>query len=137
MLKGFLLTVIAALSDWLDGFLARKMGSVSRVGEVLDPLADRLMVLTITLALTTVGVLPFWVFYGFLMREMFAVISYTYLLQKGVQVKVIKEGKIIAGILYVVLILAIAFKPAAYLVPIILFVYIGLLVGYALKIIYR
>ncbi len=137
MLKSFILTASAALSDWLDGYLARKTGSVSRIGEVIDPFADRLMVLTITFALAKVRVLPLWVFYGFLIREMFAIISYVYFLRRGIQIKVIREGKIVATILYVVLILAIAYKPAAYLVSLVLFVYIGLLIGYAYKIIYR
>ncbi|UXZ05656.1 CDP-diacylglycerol--glycerol-3-phosphate 3-phosphatidyltransferase [Moraxella nasicaprae] len=47
MLRHFLLTfvfVLAALTDWLDGFLARKMGITSAFGRFLDPVADKLMV---------------------------------------------------------------------------------------------
>mmetsp|Transcript_26948 Transcript_26948/g.60266 ORF Transcript_26948/g.60266 Transcript_26948/m.60266 type:complete len:252 (-) Transcript_26948:72-827(-) len=36
--------VLAAITDWLDGFLARKMGSTSKFGAFLDPIADKLMV---------------------------------------------------------------------------------------------
>jgi CDP-diacylglycerol--glycerol-3-phosphate 3-phosphatidyltransferase len=36
--------VIAAITDWLDGFLARKMGATSKLGAFLDPVADKLIV---------------------------------------------------------------------------------------------
>lgn len=47
MLRHFLLTlvfVLAAITDWLDGYLARKMGITSAFGRFLDPVADKLMV---------------------------------------------------------------------------------------------
>lgn len=47
LLRHFLLTlvfVLAAITDWLDGFLARKMGITSAFGRFLDPVADKLMV---------------------------------------------------------------------------------------------
>lgn len=47
MLRHFLLTfvfILAAITDWLDGFLARKMGITSAFGRFLDPVADKLMV---------------------------------------------------------------------------------------------
>eukprot|EP00250_Pteridium_aquilinum_P034673 c7918_g1_i1 orf=479-1249(+) len=45
--------VLAALTDWLDGFLARKMGSNSTFGAFLDPVADKLMVATTLVLLST------------------------------------------------------------------------------------
>lgn len=45
-------------TDWIDGFLARRLGQVSRVGEVLDPLADRVGVIAISITMAVVGVLP-------------------------------------------------------------------------------
>ena len=47
LLRHFLLTlifVLAAITDWLDGYLARKMGITSAFGRFLDPVADKLMV---------------------------------------------------------------------------------------------
>lgn len=47
-----------ALSDWVDGVLARRLGQVSRVGTVLDPIADRVGVAAVVLGLIVAGRLP-------------------------------------------------------------------------------
>ena len=52
------LAVLAALSDALDGFLARRFRWQSRLGAVLDPLADKLLLVGCFIALTYVGVVP-------------------------------------------------------------------------------
>ncbi|GGK37231.1 hypothetical protein GCM10010124_32430 [Pilimelia terevasa] len=57
-------TVVLALggtSDWLDGWLARRTGQVSRLGELLDPLADRLYIAATLVAFTVRDVVP-WQF---------------------------------------------------------------------------
>jgi cardiolipin synthase len=48
-------------TDWVDGYLARRLGQVSRLGELLDPLADRLYILATLLAFTVGDVVP-WAF---------------------------------------------------------------------------
>jgi cardiolipin synthase len=57
---------IGGTTDWVDGFLARRLGQVSRLGELMDPLADRLYILATLLAFTIGGVVP-WVFTAFLL----------------------------------------------------------------------
>ena len=42
-----LLFAIAALTDWLDGYLARKLNQTSKLGAFLDPIADKLIVVTV------------------------------------------------------------------------------------------
>ena len=56
-----LVLAIGGLSDWVDGFAARKLHQVSRLGELLDPAADRLYILATIFAFTAKGVLP-WAF---------------------------------------------------------------------------
>lgn len=51
---------IAGLSDGLDGYLAKRFGWQSRFGAIADPLADKLMLICGFIALTIVGVLPWW-----------------------------------------------------------------------------
>nr|PNR45039.1 hypothetical protein PHYPA_014810 [Physcomitrium patens] len=50
---GATIFVVAAVTDWLDGYLARKMGSSSEFGAFLDPVADKLMVATTLVLLCT------------------------------------------------------------------------------------
>lgn len=52
---------VGGTSDWIDGWLARRLGQVSRLGELLDPLADRLYILATLLAFTVREVVP-WEF---------------------------------------------------------------------------
>jgi CDP-diacylglycerol--glycerol-3-phosphate 3-phosphatidyltransferase len=53
--EGYLLALIlfyiAGLTDWLDGYLARKYNSVSQLGEVLDPIADKILIVFVFFAL--------------------------------------------------------------------------------------
>ena len=54
------LFVVAGLSDALDGFLAKQFGWSSRLGGLLDPIADKLLLVSCYLALTWQGLLPVW-----------------------------------------------------------------------------
>jgi cardiolipin synthase len=57
----FWLFVGAGLSDAVDGFLARRLSCISVVGEYLDPLADKALLMSIYVALGTQGYLPNWI----------------------------------------------------------------------------
>ena len=52
--------MVAGFTDWLDGFLARRWRQTSRVGQMLDPIADRLYILAIVVALAIRGLVPWW-----------------------------------------------------------------------------
>jgi len=54
------LTVLAGLTDALDGFLARRFSLITRLGAWLDPLADKALLVTLFLTLGQVGLLPWW-----------------------------------------------------------------------------
>ena len=70
---GWAITVLAASgwTDYFDGKIARKYGLISRVGQLLDPLADRLYILTTVLAFTIRGVLPLYLTLILLSRDLF------------------------------------------------------------------
>jgi cardiolipin synthase len=55
----FLLTV-AAVSDGLDGYLAKRFGWTSELGKILDPLADKLLLITLFLVDAWIGLVPWW-----------------------------------------------------------------------------
>jgi cardiolipin synthase len=60
---------IGGTTDWVDGYVARRMQQVSRLGELLDPFADRLYILAALLGLTVRGVVPWWLTIALLLRE--------------------------------------------------------------------
>ena len=51
---------MAAVSDGLDGFLARRYNWQSHLGSILDPVADKLLLMVTFIALSAIGVLPLW-----------------------------------------------------------------------------
>lgn len=59
-LTALVVAVVAGLTDAADGYLAKRFGWVSRVGSVLDPLADKLLMIAAFAALAWVGLLPWW-----------------------------------------------------------------------------
>lgn len=54
------LVLVAGLTDWFDGFAARKLGVAGRFGMILDPLADKTMLVTLFVITGVVGLLPGW-----------------------------------------------------------------------------
>jgi cardiolipin synthase (CMP-forming) len=68
-----ILFAIAALSDALDGFLARRFGWQSELGAILDPLADKLLLATVFISLTMLGRVPLWLMAAVLARDLIIV----------------------------------------------------------------
>lgn len=55
-----LVLVISSISDYFDGIIARNFNQVSRLGQLLDPAADRLMIFVALIGLAVRGILPWW-----------------------------------------------------------------------------
>lgn len=76
--------VISSFTDWLDGYLARKLNQFSRLGELLDPLADRLYVVAAVLALFIRDLIPIWVVVALLSRDVLMSLVLVYLKRFGI-----------------------------------------------------
>jgi cardiolipin synthase len=63
------LLAAAGASDWLDGKLARMLNQTSRLGQMLDPAADRLYILASLVGLAVRGIIPWWLFGALVVRE--------------------------------------------------------------------
>ena len=61
---------LAGISDWLDGKLARMLNQQSRLGQILDPAADRLYIAATIIALAVRGIIPWWLFAAITAREL-------------------------------------------------------------------
>ncbi|WP_299411520.1 CDP-diacylglycerol--glycerol-3-phosphate 3-phosphatidyltransferase [Acaryochloris sp. IP29b_bin.148] len=62
--------IVAASTDWLDGYLARKLDQVTELGKFLDPLVDKLLILGPLIALVGLGEVPAWSVVMILIREL-------------------------------------------------------------------
>lgn len=62
--------LLASLTDWLDGYLARRNNQVTTLGKLLDPLADKLLVLTAYLVILERQYIPAWIVIFMIGREM-------------------------------------------------------------------
>jgi CDP-diacylglycerol--glycerol-3-phosphate 3-phosphatidyltransferase len=60
---------LASITDWLDGYLARRMGIVTVFGKFLDPIADKLIVMTVLIMILPFGRVPAWMVLVILGRE--------------------------------------------------------------------
>jgi cardiolipin synthase len=63
------LFMLAGLSDGIDGYLAKRFGWSSRVGAILDPLADKVLLVSCYLVLGWLGALPHWLVFAVLGRD--------------------------------------------------------------------
>ena len=52
VVSAFVIFILAGITDWLDGYIARRYNQVSRLGQMLDPIADKLLIVTILIVLT-------------------------------------------------------------------------------------
>lgn len=67
----FLLFGIAASTDWLDGQIARRTGTVTTIGKAIDPLVDRLLIAAGVLGLYVVHRLPLWIVIVLIARDLY------------------------------------------------------------------
>ena len=89
-----LIFVIAAITDFFDGFIARNFDAVSRIGEILDPLADKMLVLGAFLGLVYLHRANAWAVYLILVREFFITGLRVAMAAEGLSVKASFAGKI-------------------------------------------
>ena len=82
---GWALIVLVAsgITDWLDGRLARALDQYSRLGELLDPLADRLYTVATLLAFLIRGIVPWWVLALIIGRDLVVALALPLLRRKG------------------------------------------------------
>jgi cardiolipin synthase len=65
-----LLLMVSGVTDFLDGYLARRLGQTSKLGQVLDPVADRLYILAVVVGLALRDVIPWWAAVSLPLRDL-------------------------------------------------------------------
>jgi cardiolipin synthase len=62
--------MVAGFTDYLDGWLARRLDQFSKLGEILDPVADRLYILAVVIGLYLRDIIPWWVALALPLRDL-------------------------------------------------------------------
>ncbi len=65
----FILCIVAAITDYLDGYVARKRNEITEVGKIIDPLADKILVAVLTIKLYLIGELSSYFLLIILLRD--------------------------------------------------------------------
>jgi cardiolipin synthase (CMP-forming) len=68
-LLAVLVLAAGGFTDWLDGYIARRWHQTSRVGQMLDPVADRLYILAVVVCLALRDLVPWWLVVGLVARD--------------------------------------------------------------------
>jgi CDP-diacylglycerol--glycerol-3-phosphate 3-phosphatidyltransferase len=103
---GGLIIVLAALTDKLDGVLARKLNQITDWGKVLDPVADKIAVGAVAIVLLILGNIPIWFVVIILLRDILIFSGGMYIKsKKGVLLQSNEAGKWTVGIVALALFL--------------------------------
>jgi cardiolipin synthase (CMP-forming) len=96
MLIAFLLFVAAGISDAVDGFLAKRFGMTSELGAYLDPLADKVLIVSIYIALGISEAVPRWLVILVVSRDLMIIgaVMLSWLVGKPVEVKPLLVSKL-------------------------------------------
>ncbi|HET9673316.1 MAG TPA: CDP-diacylglycerol--glycerol-3-phosphate 3-phosphatidyltransferase [Gaiellaceae bacterium] len=88
------LFVVAMATDWFDGRIARRRGRTSPLGSLLDPIADKLLVLSVLIVLIGEGVFPAWMVAAIVAREFLVSGLRLAAIERGVVVEARDLGKL-------------------------------------------
>lgn len=69
MILALVVLAISAFSDCIDGYIARRWNQVSKLGQILDPIADRLLIIFSTVALAIAAIIPWWALVLVVLRD--------------------------------------------------------------------
>ncbi len=93
-LVGAAIFSVAALTDWLDGFLARRQKQVTTFGQLMDPLADKLLITAALISLVQMELAPAWMVAIILGRELGVTVLRSLAYSRGVTIPASPLGKV-------------------------------------------
>ena len=78
------LYALFAWTDFFDGLLARRLNQISEIGKLLDPLADRVFIVALAVALVAREALPWWLAVGIVARDLLLLSAFPFVDRRGV-----------------------------------------------------
>ena len=85
LVLGLIIFILSSLTDYFDGYLARKRNIISDLGKILDPIADKILVLGVFLAFLEKGLVNSWLVILIMIREFFIT---------GLRIFALRQGKV-------------------------------------------
>ena len=89
-----LLFVLASITDFFDGFIAREWNQMTMLGAIIDPLADKMLTIAAFLGLMMIGEASAWAIYIIIIRELFITGIRTVAVSEGLDIKASWAGKV-------------------------------------------
>ena len=96
--------IAASITDVLDGYIARKYNMTTKIGQLLDPLADKLMQLTVVISLLISRMLPLWFVVVLVAKECLLILGGIFLYAKKTYVKSNILGKLNTVVLFIAIV---------------------------------
>ena len=84
---------VAAATDWLDGFLARRLRQTTPLGALLDPIADKVLVIGLLLTFVQLRLVAAWMVLVIILRELLITGVRLYAVSRGIVIPAAREGK--------------------------------------------
>lgn len=110
---------VASLTDWLDGYLARRRRQVTWLGQMLDPIADKLLTSAAFISLVQLDLAPAWMVALIIGREFAVTALRSLAYSKGITIPASRLGKIkMASQVTAILLLILGWGPLPWLAPI-------------------
>lgn len=95
----FITLVLVGSTDWVDGYLARRLDQVSRIGKWLDPVADRLALIIVAVTFVVEGIAPSWLVLSIVIPDAVLIINALILFRGSPNLPVSDIGKIRTALL--------------------------------------
>ena len=93
--------VVVGSTDWVDGYVARRLDQVSVVGKWLDPLADRTAMIVVAVTFVVDGIAPAWLVWSIVIPDIILIINALVLFRGPLHLPVIRVGKLRTALLLV------------------------------------
>lgn len=106
----FLFLTISGLTDVLDGIIARKFNFITNFGKLIDPLADKATQISVLIALTAKGIIPFWMIVVVALKEAAMIAGASFLYGKELVVSSKWYGKLSTVLFYIAIVCSFGIK---------------------------
>lgn len=106
-LYSIMIFLLAGLTDILDGYIARKYNMVTKWGTILDPFADKLMLITVLTCLTIKNYIPLWVLIVIALKDILMIFGGSYLFTKKTVIPSNTIGKTATFLFYIAIVVLI------------------------------